>query len=173
MIKTTLGYQVTALCSEGPMFRRFYVQKIFVKKALCSEGSIFRSTYVQKVLCSEGSIFRRFYVQKVLCSENICSKGPIFRRFYVQKVLYSDILRRSYIQKKTLFYFGTNIFQFQVNYNVRQQITASHFRSFGQRSDELLSCRFFPSSPVHNWPQFSKIAIAPSVLIIFHSNLIV
>ena len=109
---------VTALCSESPMFRRFSVQKIFVKKVLCSEGSIFRRSYVQKVLCSEGSIFRRFYVQKVL---------------------HSDILRRSYIQKKTLFHFGTNIFQFQVNYNVRQQITASHFRSFSQRSYELLS----------------------------------
>ena len=74
---------VTALCSEGPMFRRFYVQKIFVQKVLCSEGSIFRRSYVQKVLCSEGPIFRRSYVQKVLCSENICSERPIFRRFYV------------------------------------------------------------------------------------------
>ena len=72
------------------MFRRFYVQKIFVQKVLCSERSIFRRSYVQKVLCSEGSIFRRSYVQKVLCSENICSKCPIFRRFYVQKVLYSE-----------------------------------------------------------------------------------
>ena len=87
------------LCSEGSMFRRFYVQKIFVQKVLCSEGSIFRRFYVQKVLWSEGPIFKRSYVQKVLCSENICSKGPIFRRFYVQKVLYSDIFRRSYIQK--------------------------------------------------------------------------
>ena len=74
---------VTALCSEGSMFRRFYVQKIFV----------------QKVLCSEGPIFRRSFVQKVLCSEKLCSKRPIFRRFDVQKVLYSDIFRRSYIQK--------------------------------------------------------------------------
>ena len=48
---------VTALCSEGPMFRRSYVQKV-----LCSEGPLFRRFYVQKVLCSEGSIFRRFYV---------------------------------------------------------------------------------------------------------------
>ena len=55
---------VTALCSEGPMFRRSYIQKV-----LCSEGPLFRRFYVQKVLCSEGSIFRRFYVQKVLCSE--------------------------------------------------------------------------------------------------------
>ena len=58
---------VTALSSEGPMFRRFYVQKV-----LCSEGSIFRRFYVQKVLYSEGSMFRRSYVQKYL-----------FRRFYV------------------------------------------------------------------------------------------
>ena len=52
-----LYLQVTALCSEGPMFRRSYVQKV-----LCSEGPLFRRFYVQKVLCSEGSIFRRFYV---------------------------------------------------------------------------------------------------------------
>ena len=90
---------VTALCSKGSMLRRFYVQKIFVRKVLCSEGSIFRRAYVQKVLCSESPIFRRSYVLKVLCSEKHCSKGAIFRRFYVQKVLYSDIFRRSYIQK--------------------------------------------------------------------------
>ena len=57
--------------SEGPLFRRSYVQKV-----LCSEGPLFRRSYVQKVLCSEGSIFRRFYVQKVLRSE-----------IFVQKVL--------------------------------------------------------------------------------------
>ena len=71
---------VTALCSEGSMFRRFYVLKIFVQKVT---GYMFRRFYIQKVLCSEGPIFRRSYVQKVLCSESICSKGPIFRRFYV------------------------------------------------------------------------------------------
>ena len=37
--------------------------------SLCSEGSMFRRFYVPKVLYSEGSIFRRFYVPKVLCSE--------------------------------------------------------------------------------------------------------
>ena len=63
--------KVTALCSEGPMFRRSHVQKV-----LCSEGPLFRRFYVQKVLCSEGSIFRRFYVQKVQCLE-----------IFVQKVL--------------------------------------------------------------------------------------
>ena len=47
------------LSSEGPLFRRFYVQKV-----LCSEGSIFRRFYVQKVLCSE------IFVQKVLCLES-------------------------------------------------------------------------------------------------------
>ena len=77
---------VTALCSEGSMFRRFYVQKIFVQKVLCSEGSIFRRSYVQKVLCSEknvkkvlyseGSMLRRSYIQ-------IYSEGPIFRKFFV------------------------------------------------------------------------------------------
>ena len=58
---------VTALCSEGPMFRRLYVQNV-----LCSEGPMFRRFYVQKVLYSEGSMFRRFCVQKYL-----------FRRSYV------------------------------------------------------------------------------------------
>ena len=62
--------RVTALCSEGPMFRRSYVQKV-----LWSEGPLFRRFYVQKVLYSEGSMFRRSYVQKYL-----------FRRSYVQKV---------------------------------------------------------------------------------------
>ena len=50
---------ITALCSEGPMFRRPYVQKV-----LCSEGLLFRRSYVQKVLCSE------IFVQKVLCLES-------------------------------------------------------------------------------------------------------
>ena len=50
-------------CGDCPMFRRFYVQKIFVQKVLCSEGSIFRRFYVQNVLCSEN-------IQKVLYSEN-------------------------------------------------------------------------------------------------------
>ena len=89
----SLFYGVTALCSEGSMFRRFYVQKIFVQKVLCSEGSIFRRSYVQKVLCSEGPIFTRFYVQKVLCSKKnvkkvLYSEGSMLRRSYIQKVLY-------------------------------------------------------------------------------------
>ena len=72
---------VTALCSEGPMFRRSYVQKV-----LCSEGPLCRRSYVQRVLCSEGPMFRRFYVHKVLYSEgpmfrNICSEGPMFRKY--------------------------------------------------------------------------------------------
>ena len=68
-----------ALCSEGSMFRRFYVPKV-----LCSEGSMFRRFYVPKVLCSEGSMFRRFYVPKVLCSEKklrvLYSVGSIYIR---------------------------------------------------------------------------------------------
>ena len=118
---------MTALFSEGSIFRRFYVQKIFVQKVLCSEGSIFRRSYVQKVLCSEGSIFRRSYVQKVLCSENICSKGPIFRRFYVQKVLYSEY---------SLFDVGKNLHlsdSGKLQCKIKQ-ITASHFSSFGHMS---------------------------------------
>ena len=75
---------VTALCSEGPMFRRFYIQKVLYSEGpmfrnICSEGPLFRRSYVQKVLCLEGSIFRRFYIQKVLCSE-----------IFVQKVLCSE-----------------------------------------------------------------------------------
>ena len=82
-LATAVGmiYRVTALCSEGSIFRRSYVQKV-----LCSEGPIFRRSYVQKVLCtekncskvlySEGSMFRRSYIQ-------IYSEGPIFRKFFV------------------------------------------------------------------------------------------
>ena len=49
------------------MFRRSYVQKIFVQKVLCSGGILFRKCYVWKVLCPEGpvfriSLFRRAYV---------------------------------------------------------------------------------------------------------------
>ena len=124
------------------MFRRFYVQKIFVQKVLCSEGSIFRRAYVQKVLCSEGPIFRRSYVLKVLCSEKHCSKGAIFRRFYVQKVLYSNIFRRSYIQK---FFFLCRK-KLSVSGKLQCKIT-------NHRPDELLSWR------VVRRPQFAKIAM--------------
>ena len=71
LVQLLFACLVTALCSEGPMFRRSYVWKV-----LCSEGLLFRRSYVQKVRCSESSIFRRFYVQKVICSE-----------IFVQKVL--------------------------------------------------------------------------------------
>ena len=58
------------------MFRRSYVQNVLYSEGrnLCSEGPLFRRSYVQKVLCSESSIFRRFYVQKVLCSEIFVQK---------------------------------------------------------------------------------------------------
>ena len=136
---------MTALCSEDSMFRRFYVQKIFVQKVLCSEGSIFRRSYVQKVLCSEGSMFRKYlfkrsYIQKVLCSE-----GPIFR--CIQKVLYSE---------NSLFDVGKNLhlsvsgkLQYKIaNHSLSSE--ASHFSSFGQRSDELLSWRVVRRLSVHN-----------------------
>ena len=42
------------------MFRRSYVQKIFVQKVLYSEGSMFRRSYIQ--IYSEGSIFRKVFV---------------------------------------------------------------------------------------------------------------
>ena len=130
--------KVTALCSEGSMFRRFYVQKIFVQKVLCSEGPIYRRSYVQKVLCSEGPMFRKYlfkrsYIQKVLCSE-----GPIFR--YIQKVLYSE---------NSLFYVGKNL-HLSVSGKLQCKITASHFSSFGQMS----FCHAFVSRlSVHNLPK--------------------
>ena len=52
---------MTAPCSEGYMFRRFYVQNIFVQKVL---------------LYSEGSMFRRFYIQSH-------SESPIFRIVFI------------------------------------------------------------------------------------------
>ena len=116
---------VTALCSEGSMFRRFYIQKIFVQKVLCSENPIFRRSYVQKVLCSEGPMFRKYlfkrsYIQKVLCSE-----GPIFR--YIQKVLYSE---------NSLFYVEKNL-HLSVSGKLQCKIT-NHSVSFALiRSDEL------------------------------------
>ena len=60
-----LGLLFTALCSEGPMFRRAYVQMV-----LCSEGPMFGRFCIQKVLCSEGPMFR-----------NICSEGPMFKKY--------------------------------------------------------------------------------------------
>ena len=50
---------VTALCSEGSMFRRSYIQKV-----LCQEGYMFRRFYVHNILRSE------IFVQKVLCLES-------------------------------------------------------------------------------------------------------
>ena len=95
-----------ALCSEGPIFRRSYVQRVLWSENICSEGPMFRSSHIQKILCSESPMFR-----------NICSKGPILRRsymfrrsyiqkylfgrFYIQKVLCSKgpIFTRSFVQK--------------------------------------------------------------------------
>ena len=133
------------------MFRKYLLKRLYVQKVLYSEGPMFRRSYVQKVLYSEGFMFRRSYVQKIFVQKVLYSEDSMIRRSYIQIFSEGPIFR-----KKTLFYFGTNIFQFQVNYNVRQQITASHFRSFGQRSDELLSCRFVrlrPSTIGHNFPK--------------------
>ena len=129
---------VTALCSEGSMFRRFYVQKIFLQKVLCSEGSMFRRSYVQKVLFSEGSMFRkklfkRSYIHKVLFSE-----GPIFR--YIQKVLYSEN-SLSYVEKNL---------HLSVSGKLQCNIT-NHRLSFELIwSDELLSWRVVCRLSVHN-----------------------
>ena len=114
---------VTALCSEGSMFRRFYVQKIFVQKVLCSEGSIFRRSYVQKVLCSEGPIFR--YIQKVLYSENSL--------FYVGKNIHLSIST--------------------CKLGLQCKITIHVLSFELIRSDELLSWRVVRRLSVHNLPK--------------------
>ena len=88
--------RVTALCSEGSMFRKYLFKRFYVQKVLYSEGPMFRRSYVQKVLYSEGPMFRRSYVQKIFVQKVLyqyiqkvlCSEGPIFR--YIQKVLYSE-----------------------------------------------------------------------------------
>ena len=94
---TTPIIPVTALCSEGSMFRKFYVPKIFVQKVLCSEGSIFRRSYVQKVLCSEGPMFRRSYVQKIFVQKVLYSEGSMFRRSYIQIYSEGPIFRKFFV----------------------------------------------------------------------------
>ena len=69
-------HMVSALYSEGSMFRKYLFKRVCVQKVLYSEGLMFRRFYVQKVLYSEGPMFRRSYVQ-------IYSEGPIFRKFFV------------------------------------------------------------------------------------------
>ena len=130
-----------AQCSEGPIFRRFYVQKIFVQKVLCSDGIIFRRSYVQKVLCQK-YLFRRSYTQKVLYVQKI-----LYSEIFVWKVLYPEgpMFRRSYIQK-ILFvrsYAGTHFhlsasgiktsrvfFPTQLYYSLLLGIHANRFQSY-------------------------------------------
>ena len=142
------------------MFRRFYVQKVLCSENICSKGSMFRRFYIQKVLCSEGSMFRRSYIQKVLCSEGPMFRKKLFKRSYIQKVLCSEGPKFRYIQKvlyseNSLFYVEKNLHLLVSGRtcNARSQITASHFSSFGQRSDELLSCRVVRRLSVHNLPK--------------------
>ena len=54
------------------MLKRSYLQKVILCSVapICSEGPMFSSFYVQKVVCSECSMFRRSYVQKLLYSED-------------------------------------------------------------------------------------------------------
>ena len=70
------------LCSEGPLFRRFYVPRSYIPKVICSEITRF---YVPKVLYSENnfecSIFRRSYVPKKSKALVLYSEGSIFRNF--------------------------------------------------------------------------------------------
>ena len=81
------------------MFRRFYVQKIFVQKVLYSEGPMFRRFYVQKVLYSEGPMFRRLYVQKKIVQKVLYSEGSMFRRSYIQ--IYSEDFNQHSEQPQT------------------------------------------------------------------------
>ena len=84
-----------ALCSEGPIFRRSYVQKVLCSENICSEGPMFRWYHIQKIICSE-SPMSEIFVQKVLYSKGpICSKDTIFRNICLE----SSISRRSYVQK--------------------------------------------------------------------------
>ena len=55
-----------ALCSEGPIFRRSYLQKVLCSENICSEGPMFKWSHIQKILCSKDPIFR-----------NICLEGSI------------------------------------------------------------------------------------------------
>ena len=57
-----------ALLGHSSLFQRFYVPKIFVQKVekilnLYSEGPMFRRYYVQKVLCS-GHMFRTYVFKR-------------------------------------------------------------------------------------------------------------
>ena len=114
---TWLPYVQKALCSESPIFRRSYVQKVLCSENICSESPLFRWSHIQKILYSEGPMFRRSYVQKIFVQKVLCSDGPIlrrsymFRRSYIQKYLFGrlyiqkvlcwedPIFRRSFVQK--------------------------------------------------------------------------
>ena len=110
-----------ALCSEGPIFRRSYLQKVLCSENICSESPMFRWSHIQKILCSESPMFR-----------NICLEGPILRRsymfkrsyiqkylfgrFYIQKLLCSEgpIFRRSFLFRRS--YAGTHFHLFSFRY---------------------------------------------------------
>ena len=54
-------YELVWLCRAPPYT---LLESYIMVTALCSEGPVFRRSYVQKVLCSE------IFVQKVLCLES-------------------------------------------------------------------------------------------------------
>ena len=56
-----LLYVPKVQCSEGPIFRRFYVPKVLFPKVLYSEGSMLRRFYILKVLCSENPLPAAFF----------------------------------------------------------------------------------------------------------------
>ena len=127
------------------LFKRFYVQKV-----LYSEGLMFRRFYVQKVLYSEGPMFRRSYVQKKIVQKVLYSEGSIFRRSYIQIYSEGPIFRKFFVLcGKNLHLSVSGKLQCKIT---NHKFTASHFSSFGQRSDELLSCRVVRRPSVHNLP---------------------
>ena len=93
----TAGDPVTALCSEGFMFRKYLFKRFYVQKVLYSEGPMFRRFYVQKVLYSEGPMFRRSYVQKKIVQKVLYSEGSMFRKSYIQIYSEGPIFRKFFV----------------------------------------------------------------------------
>ena len=139
---------VTALCSEGSMFRRFYVQKVLCSENICSKGSMFRRFYIQKVLCSEGSMFRRSYIQKVLCSEGPMFRKKLFKMSYIQKVLCSEgpIFRNFFVLCRKNIHLSISTCKL----GLQSRITNHRLLFEFIRSDELLSWRVVRRLSIHN-----------------------
>ena len=94
------GSSVTALCSEGSMFRKYLFKRLYAQKALYSEGPMFRRFHAQKVLYSEGPMFRRSYVQKKIVQKVLYSEGSMFRRSYIQIYSEGPIFRKFFVLRR-------------------------------------------------------------------------